>query len=58
MALEALLADLPGGPADPRPELQDFRGDIGEAANAALRGDPPARLQRGSSRPSLAWRSP
>ena len=45
VALEALLAELPGGPADPRPALQGFRADVGAAANAALRDDPPAALQ-------------
>jgi hypothetical protein len=45
VALEALLAELPGGPADARPALGEFRADIGAAANAALRGDPPAELQ-------------
>ena len=45
VALEAMLAELPGGPADARPALQELRADIGEAANAALRGDPPAHLQ-------------
>jgi hypothetical protein len=45
IALEALLAELSGGPADPRPALAEFRGDVGEAANAALRGDPSPALQ-------------
>jgi hypothetical protein len=41
IALEALLAEL--GPEDP--ELQASRAEIGDAANAALEGDPPEHLQ-------------
>jgi len=39
IALEATLAELPST------ELEDDRASIGDAANAALRGDPPAELQ-------------
>jgi hypothetical protein len=39
IALEAILAELPSG------ELEGDRGAIGDAANAALRGDPPPELQ-------------
>jgi hypothetical protein len=42
IALEALLAELPSG-ADP--ELAAHRAEIGDAANAALKGDPPEHLQ-------------
>jgi hypothetical protein len=42
IALEAVLAELPAG-VDP--ELPAFRDEIGEAANAALHGDPPEHLQ-------------
>jgi hypothetical protein len=45
IALEALLAELPRGPNDRRAELEADRGQIGEAANAALRGVPGAELQ-------------
>ncbi len=37
VALEALIAELPSAA-----ELPEHRGAIGSAANAALRGDPPA----------------
>jgi hypothetical protein len=36
VALEALLAELPGT------DLADQRGPVGDAANAALRGELPA----------------
>lgn len=39
IALEALLAELETLPADRRAALQDDRRPIGEAANAALRGE-------------------
>jgi hypothetical protein len=42
IALEAVLAELP---ADVDPELAASRGEIGDAANAALKGDPPEHLQ-------------
>ena len=42
IALEAVLAELP---ADFDPELGGFRAEIGDAANAALKGDPPEHLQ-------------
>ena len=44
VALEALLAELPRMPGDRRGELEDDRESIGDAANAALRGDLPAQL--------------
>jgi hypothetical protein len=40
-ALEAVLAELP---ADLDPELANCRAEIGDAANAALKGDPPEHL--------------
>jgi hypothetical protein len=44
IALEALLAELPG--ADPgRGSLEEARGAVGDAANAALQGEPPEELQ-------------
>jgi hypothetical protein len=43
VALEAVLAELP---SDADPELAASRAEIGDAANAALRGDPPEHLQR------------
>lgn len=39
VALEALLAELPRAPGDRRGELEADRKAIGDAANAALRGD-------------------
>jgi hypothetical protein len=39
VALEALLAELPGA------DLADERGPVGEAANAALRGDLPGEVE-------------
>lgn len=42
IALEAVLAELP---ADLDPELAAARSEIGDAANAALKGDPPEHLQ-------------
>jgi hypothetical protein len=42
IALEAVLAELPG---DADPELPGARAEIGDAANAALKGDPPEHLQ-------------
>jgi hypothetical protein len=42
IALEAVLAELP---ADLEPELAGYRAEIGDAANAALHGDPPEHLQ-------------
>jgi hypothetical protein len=42
IALEAILAELP---ADIDPELGACRGEIGDAANAALKGNPPEHLQ-------------
>jgi hypothetical protein len=42
IALEAVLAELP---ADLDPELAANRAEIGDAANAALQGDPPEHLQ-------------
>jgi hypothetical protein len=42
IALEAVLAELP---ADVDPELAAARSEIGDAANAALKGDPPEHLQ-------------
>jgi hypothetical protein len=41
IALEAVLAELPSG-LDP--ELANCRAEIGDAANAALKGDPPEHL--------------
>jgi hypothetical protein len=44
IALEALLAELPG--ADPgRARLEEVRTPVGDAANAALQGEPPADLR-------------
>ena len=43
IALEAVLAELP---ADADPELGASRAEIGDAANAALKGDPPEHLQK------------
>ena len=43
IALEAVLAELPG---EIDPELAAGRTEIGDAANAALRGHPPEHLQR------------
>ena len=42
IALEAVLAELPG---EIDPELAASRSEIGDAANAALGGDPPEHLQ-------------
>jgi hypothetical protein len=42
IALEAVLAELPG---DSDPDLQACRAEIGDAANAALKTDPPEHLQ-------------
>jgi hypothetical protein len=42
IALEAVLAELPAG-LDP--ELAGCRAEIGDAANAALKGEPPEHLQ-------------
>jgi hypothetical protein len=42
IALEAVLAELP---AEIDPELAAARAEIGDAANAALQGDPPEHLQ-------------
>jgi hypothetical protein len=42
IALEAVLAELPG---EIDPELAASRSEIGDAANAALQGDPPEHLQ-------------
>jgi hypothetical protein len=42
IALEAVLAELP---PDIDPELQACRAEIGDAANAALKGNPPDHLQ-------------
>jgi hypothetical protein len=42
IALEAVLAELP---ADIDPELSASRAEIGDAANAALNGNPPDHLQ-------------
>lgn len=42
IALEAVLAELPG---DADPELSAARAEVGDAANAALRADPPEHLQ-------------
>ena len=42
IALEAVLAELP---ADADPELGAARAEIGDAANAALKGNPPEHLQ-------------
>jgi hypothetical protein len=42
IALEAVLAELP---ADIDPELASSRAEIGDAANAALKADPPEHLQ-------------
>lgn len=42
IALETVLAELP---ADLDPELSASRAEIGDAANAALHGDPPEHLQ-------------
>jgi hypothetical protein len=44
IALEAVLAELPGEHRL-RGELESARGAVGEAANAALEGDPPQDLQ-------------
>jgi hypothetical protein len=47
VALESLLAELDErAPAELRAELESDRVPIGEAANAALSGDPPELLQR------------
>jgi hypothetical protein len=48
VALESLLADLPGGVAAEKAlgELDEARGAVGDAANAALRGDLPDELAR------------
>jgi hypothetical protein len=45
MALEALLAELPDRTGERKAELEADRGALGEAAGAALRGDPPASSQ-------------
>jgi hypothetical protein len=42
IALEAVLAELP---PDVDPELAASRAEVGDAANAALEGDPPEHLQ-------------
>jgi hypothetical protein len=42
IALEAVLAELP---SDADPELAAARSEIGDAANAALKSDPPEHLQ-------------
>lgn len=42
IALEAVLAELP---SELDPELPNCRAEIGDAANAALKGDPPEHLQ-------------
>jgi hypothetical protein len=42
IALETVLAELP---ADADPELGACRAEVGDAANAALKGDPPEHLQ-------------
>jgi hypothetical protein len=42
IALEAALAELP---SDLDPELASYRAEVGDAANAALHGDPPEHLQ-------------
>jgi hypothetical protein len=42
IALEAVLAELPG---ELDPELAASRAEVGDAANAALKGDPPEHLQ-------------
>lgn len=44
VALEALLAELPRLAADRRSELEADRATVGDAANAALRGDLPDEL--------------
>lgn len=44
VALEALLAELPQLPGERRGELEGDRSTIGDAANAALRGDLPDEL--------------
>jgi hypothetical protein len=44
VALEALLAELPGLATDRRGELEADRSNVGDAANAALRGDLPDQL--------------
>jgi len=44
VALEALLAELPRRPGDRRHELEADRKAVGDAANAALRGDLPDEL--------------
>ncbi|MEX2195601.1 MAG: hypothetical protein WD844_09980 [Thermoleophilaceae bacterium] len=45
IALETAIAELESSPAGGAPaELAELRGPVGEAANAALRGDPPAEL--------------
>jgi hypothetical protein len=46
VALEALLAELPGMAADRRSELEGSRPDIGNAANAALTGELAADLEQ------------
>jgi hypothetical protein len=47
IALEAVLAELP---ADADPELAAARSEVGDAANAALAGDPPEPLQQAVAR--------
>jgi hypothetical protein len=47
IALEAVLAELPG---ELDPELSSWRGEIGDAANAALKADPPEDLQQAVAR--------
>ena len=42
IALETVLAELP---SDVDPELGASRSEVGDAANAALKGDPPEHLQ-------------
>jgi hypothetical protein len=42
IALETVLAELP---SDIDPELSACRAEVGDAANAALAGDPPEHLQ-------------
>jgi hypothetical protein len=42
IALEAVLAEVP---SDVDPELAGSRAEVGDAANAALKGDPPEHLQ-------------
>ncbi|MEA2241268.1 MAG: hypothetical protein QOD24_824, partial [Solirubrobacteraceae bacterium] len=41
IALEAVLAEVPSND----PELAASRAEVGDAANAALKGDPPDQLQ-------------